>query len=119
VIKKISLCVLIFMVASFIYADTSPLSLKLSEEQASASFFGTVVMAIVIGLGVAAAGCGIAQGMVVKGAVESVARQPEMEKKIQLLMFIGLGFIETLILYILFISIILLFANPFLKYIIH
>jgi len=54
-----------------------------------------------IGLGIAlAAGlCGIGQGRAVGSAVESVARNPGATASIQLLMILGLAFIESLTLF--------------------
>jgi len=54
-----------------------------------------------IGLGIAiAAGlCGIGQGRAVGSAVESVARNPGASGTIQLLMILGLAFIESLTLF--------------------
>lgn len=49
-------------------------------------------------------------------ALEGMARQPEAGGQLQLVLIIGLAFIESLVLYVLFIAIILLFANPFIKY---
>jgi F-type H+-transporting ATPase subunit c len=54
-----------------------------------------------IGLGIAlAAGlCGLGQGRAVGSAVESVARNPGATASIQLLMILGLAFIESLTLF--------------------
>jgi F-type H+-transporting ATPase subunit c len=54
-----------------------------------------------IGLGIAlAAGlCGIGQGRAVGSAVESVARNPGATASIQLLLILGLAFIESLTLF--------------------
>jgi F-type H+-transporting ATPase subunit c len=63
---------------------------------------GTVDLApIGIGIGIAlAAGlCGIGQGRAVGSAVESVARNPGATATIQLLMILGLAFIESLTLF--------------------
>ena len=69
-------------------------------------YFG--LLAIACGfIGIAALGCGVGQGIAVYGAVNSVARQPEMHGKIQIMMFIGLAFIESLTIYSLVISFIL------------
>jgi F-type H+-transporting ATPase subunit c len=51
---------------------------------------------LVIGMGLAAGLCGIGQGRAVAGAVEGLARNPGARAGIQLLMIIGLVFIETL-----------------------
>ncbi len=51
----------------------------------------------------AAAICGLAQGKAIAAACEGVARNPGMADKIQLLMIIGVAFIESLALYVLLI----------------
>ena len=66
-----------------------------------------------LGIGLGAIGAGIGIGVVSGKAVEGLARQPEMEGKLRTMMFIGIIFCETVALYALFISIVLLFQNPF------
>jgi F-type H+-transporting ATPase subunit c len=51
---------------------------------------------LVIGMALAAGLCGLGQGKAVSGAVEALARNPGARAGIQLLMIIGLVFIETL-----------------------
>jgi F-type H+-transporting ATPase subunit c len=79
-------------------------------------FFAACALAGAIGLGLAALGCGLAQGIAVSKAVEGVARQPEASGTIQTLMIIGVSFIESLTIYSLVVALILLFANPFAGY---
>lgn len=50
----------------------------------------------VLGYGLAAIGPGIGLGIVVGKAIEGTARQPELGGRLQVLMFIGLAFIEVL-----------------------
>jgi F-type H+-transporting ATPase subunit c len=52
-----------------------------------------------IGIALAAGLCGIGQGKAVASAVESVARNPGATASIQLLMILGLAFIESLTLF--------------------
>jgi F-type H+-transporting ATPase subunit c len=52
-----------------------------------------------IGIALAAGLCGIGQGRAVGSAVESVARNPGAAATIQLLMILGLAFIESLTLF--------------------
>ncbi|OHB72777.1 MAG: ATP synthase F0 subunit C [Planctomycetes bacterium RBG_16_41_13] len=63
-------------------------------------------------LAIAAFGCGIGQGIAVYGAANGMARQPDMAGKIQLVMFVGLAFIESLTIYSLMVSFILLGKLP-------
>lgn len=79
-------------------------------------FFAACALAGAVGLGLAALGCGLGQGIAVSKAVEGVARQPEASGTIQTLLIIGLGFIESLTIYALVVALILLFANPFAAY---
>jgi ATP synthase, F0 subunit c len=69
-------------------------------------------MAAGLGIGIAAFGCGIGQGLGLKGAVEGVARNPEASGKITVTMLIGLAMIESLTIYALVISLILIYAHP-------
>ena len=76
---------------------------------------GLSALAVALGVGIAAGGCGVGMGMCIASALQGIARQPENTPKLQMNMMIGLAFIESLVLYALFIAIILLYANPFLK----
>ena len=69
-----------------------------------------------IGMALAAFGTGIAQGLGVQGACEGIARNPEASGKILTALILGLAMIESLAIYTLVIALILLYANPFIKY---
>ncbi len=79
-------------------------------------FFAACAIGAAVGLGLAAAGGGFGQGIAVGKAVEGIARQPEASGTIQTAMIIGISFIESLTIYALVVALILLFANPFLKF---
>ena len=71
--------------------------------------------ALVIGVSlivVAIFGCALGQGKGGQGGVEGIARQPAGAGKIQLAMIIGLAFIESLTIYSLMLSFILLGKLP-------
>ena len=74
-----------------------------------------VCLAAALSVGVAALGCGIGMGAGIGGACSGIARNPEASGKITVTMIIGLALIESLTIYGLVISLILLFANPLLK----
>ena len=61
----------------------------------------------------AAFGCGIGMGLGLKGACEGVARNPDVSGKITGTMILAFAFIESLAIYALVISFILLYANPY------
>jgi len=79
----------------------------------SATFFAATVLAAALAIGRGSVGTGIGQGIAVSKALEGIARQPEALGPIQTNMIIGLAFIESLCIYALVVSLILLFANPF------
>lgn len=77
-----------------------------------AKLFTATVTAAGFGIGIAAFGTGLAQGIAVKGAVEGTARNPEASGKITVNMLIGLAMIESLCIYALVVALILLYAYP-------
>ncbi len=72
-------------------------------------------LAAVLGIGIAAFGCGIGMGLGLKGACEGVARNPDASGKITGTLILAFAFIESLAIYALVVSFILLFANPFIS----
>ena len=73
-----------------------------------------ICLAAALSVGIAALGCGIGMGSGISGACSGIARNPEASGKITVTMIIGLALIESLTIYGLVISLILLFANPLL-----
>lgn len=89
---------------------------------------GTVdyTKAIIVGCSLLAAGLAIAFGTIgtgagmgagLNGATNAVGRNPEAQGKVLLTMMVGLAMIESLAIYALVVALILLYANPLLKYI--
>ena len=88
-----------------------------SEAAAAASTdanLALICLAAALSVGIAALGCGIGMGSGINGACSGIARNPEASGKITVTMIIGLALIESLTIYGLVISLILLFANPLL-----
>ncbi len=56
-------------------------------------------LALPLGVGIAAIGSGLGIGMLGRGAMEAMGRQPEALDKIQVSMIIGLAFAEALTIY--------------------
>ena len=75
-------------------------------------FFSYCAVAAGLAIGIAAFGCGIGQGMAVRGACEGIARNPDSSGKVTVTMLIGLAMIESLSIYALVIALILIYANP-------
>ena len=81
---------------------------------APAANLALICLAAALSVGIAALGCGIGMGAGIGGACSGIARNPEASGKITVTMIIGLALIESLTIYGLVISLILLFANPLL-----
>ncbi|MGB6689694.1 MAG: ATP synthase F0 subunit C [Terracidiphilus sp.] len=79
------LSMLCFAVPAFAQSGSGPVNLN--------------PIGIGIGIALAAGLCGIGQGRAVASSVESVARNPGATATIQLLMILGLAFIESLTLF--------------------
>jgi F-type H+-transporting ATPase subunit c len=100
----------VFMFAPMLFAATAKASPEVIQ------FFCYVAVAAGIGMGLAAVGTGIGQGNGVQGACDGIARNPEASGKILTALILGLAMIESLAIYALVIELILLYANPFIKY---
>jgi len=74
--------------------------------------FQRIVTMAGLTIAVAAFGCALAQGISIKSAVGGIARNPEASGKITVTMLIGLALIESLCIYALVVSLILLYAYP-------
>jgi len=81
-------------------------------EEKALDFFIMSVAVAGFGLAVAACVCGIAQSLGLRAAVEGIARNPESSGKVTVTMLIGLAMIESLCIYSLVISLILIYAHP-------
>ena len=62
-------------------------------------YFGLLGLGVAIGLPIAVIGAGIGQGTAAAAALEGMARQPEMQGKLQTTMIIALAIIESLVIY--------------------
>ena len=70
-----------------------------------------ITAGITIGLGSIAPALG--EGRAVSTALTSLAQQPDASKTITRTLFVGLAMIESIAIYCLVVSMILIFANPF------
>lgn len=67
-------------------------------------------MAAAIAIGLAATAGAVAMGIVITKAVDGISRQPEADGKIRTTLMLGLVFIETVVIYALFVSILVIFV---------
>lgn len=120
--KKIAALLAVFLItialATVVFAaeEAKEPAAGSGDKTSSAIFYGAVVLAAGIGIGLGAIGPGIGQGNAVQGAMEGISRNPGAVKPIQTNMILGLAFMESLTIYALVIAIVLIFANPFIKF---
>lgn len=81
-------------------------ALSFAEEAAGAAAQGKPAYAIAKGfaVGVAALGCALGQGKIVSASVEGIARNPGATGQIFTPMLLGVAFVETLLIFTLFLS---------------
>ncbi len=80
-------------------------------------FYTLVAIVAAVVMSITATGVGFAQSHAVRGAVEGIARNPGASGKIFSTLIIGLAMMESLAIYVLVVALILLLANPFLKFV--
>jgi F-type H+-transporting ATPase subunit c len=69
-------------------------------EAASGTHDGTFAIAMVVGVGLAALGCGIGQGKAIGAAMDGLARNPGAWKTMSTPFLMGIAFIEALTLFV-------------------
>jgi F-type H+-transporting ATPase subunit c len=77
------------------------------KTQGLASNFGLIALAAGLGIGIAALGGGIGQGRAAAAALDGIARNPGAAGQIRGPMILGLALIESLVIYALIISLLL------------
>lgn len=74
-------------------------------------YLAALAIAVGLGLPIAVLGAALGQGKIGASAMEAIARQPEATGKIQTAMIIALALVESLAIYALLVSLILLFVT--------
>jgi len=75
------------------------------------------VIAAAIAMGFGAIGAGSGMGQATGGAANSVGRNPDAQGKIMLTMLVGMAMTESIAIYALVVSLVILYANPLIKYV--
>ena len=76
---------------------------------------GCSLIAAGLSIGLGANGTGHGMGQATSGSASAVGRNPEAQGKILLTMMVGLAMAESVAIYALVVSLIILYANPLLK----
>ena len=78
---------------------TAPAAFAQTADQASGNGKAITALAVALGMGIAAFGCGLGQGRIASAACEGMARNPGAAGAIRAAMILGLVFVETLVLF--------------------
>jgi F-type H+-transporting ATPase subunit c len=81
-----------------------------AEAQTSGPHDAVYALAMVIGMGLAALGCGMGQGRAASAALEGICRNPNAADKVFTPFLLGLAFIETLVIFT-FVTAIMVFGR--------
>ena len=100
----------VLFLAGILVMAFAPFALAAEEAGALPEKLGIAIsLAAGFGISIAAFGGAISQGMAIRAAMEGIARNPGASGKIMTPMIIGLAMIESLVIYSLVISLILVF----------
>jgi len=86
------------------------------ESYTKALFAVGAMLGAGLAMGIGAVGAGLGIGTATNGACQAVGRNPGVQGKIMMTMLIGMAMAESIAIYALVISLVLLFANPFMRY---
>jgi F-type H+-transporting ATPase subunit c len=120
-LRKSVKMVLFLLTATAIVLLTSPIVFAADAIPADGSYIkvifsvGAMLAAgLAIGLGAIGAGAGI--GNAASGACEAVGRNPGVQGKVMMTMLVGMAMAESIAIYALVVSLVLLYANPYMSY---
>ncbi|MBE9546839.1 MAG: ATP synthase F0 subunit C [Proteobacteria bacterium] len=120
--QKIRKVLLILLVTAATLLLVSPVAFSAEvlptagDSYPKALFALAAMIGAALSIGVAGCGVGIGMGAAINGATGAVGRNPGAQAKIMMTMIIGLAMAESVAIYGLVISMILIYANPFMSY---
>jgi F-type H+-transporting ATPase subunit c len=101
------------VVSSIAFAADAAQAQPIFVDWAKVIFVASSIIAAGLCMGIGATGAGSGMGTALAGATEAVGRNPDAQGKIMLTLMVGLAMIESIAIYALVISLIILYANPF------
>jgi len=81
-----------------------------------AMFAVGAMIAAGLAIGIGAVGAGLGIGTAASGACGAVGRNPGVQGKIMMTMLVGMAMAESIAIYALVVSLVLLYANPYMRY---
>jgi F-type H+-transporting ATPase subunit c len=111
--------VLVIFSAPFVFAATQAAAaapaVAAGVDYTKAIVIGCGLLGAGFAMGFGAIGAGLGLGQATSGASNAVGRNPEAQGKVMLTMMVGMAMTESVAIYALVISLIMLYANPLIK----
>ena len=101
------------VVSSIAFAADAAQAQPVFIDWAKLIFGASCMIAAGLCMAIGTIGTGSGMGTALAGAAEAVGRNPDAHGKIMLTLMVGLAMIESIAIYALVISLIILYANPF------
>lgn len=92
-------------------------ALPTEESYTKVIFAVGAMLAAGIGVGLGAIGAGAGIGSAANGACIAVGRNPGVQNKIMITMLVGMAMAESCVIYALVVGLVILYANPYISYI--
>ena len=120
-LKKFGKALLTLMTTTAVLIVTSPLALCAEALPAGESYTKVLfaigaMIAAGFAIGVGAVGAGLGIGTAASGACAAVGRNPGVQGKIMMTMLVGMAMAESIAIYALVVSLVLLYANPYMRF---
>lgn len=121
-VQKFGKCLITLLFSSVVLLLSSPFAFAAEalptggESYTKVLFAVGAMIAAGFAIGVGAVGAGLGIGTAASGACSAVGRNPGVQGKIMMTMLVGMAMAESIAIYALVVSLVLLFANPFMKY---
>lgn len=121
-LQKIEKGLFTLVISSAVLLLNSPFALAAEALPAGGESYTKVLFAVGamiaagFAIGVGAVGAGLGIGTAASGACSAVGRNPGVQGKIMMTMLVGMAMAESIAIYALVVSLVLLYANPFMKY---
>ncbi len=106
--------IILLVSSSFVFAAEQVI--PAADSYAKAIFAVGAMIAAGLAIGIGAVGAGMGIGTAANGACSAVGRNPGVQAKIMMTMLVGMAMAESIAIYALVVSLVLLFANPYMRY---
>jgi len=113
ILSTFTAIIVLLLSSPFVFAaDVIPAG----DSYSKAIFAVGAMIAAGIAIGVGAVGAGLGIGTAASGACSAVGRNPGVQGKIMMTMLVGMAMSESIAIYALVVSLVLLYANPYMRY---